>query len=144
MAREPAGDPAVEPEGVKAVAFKDETKIVRDKMLFAIWEGWVLQDYFTISEVADRLHKSEQSVVRCTRDGKLPYTQVSERRRLISENDLREFLDARRIASPPKRIDKSVTHVAFSPKRSLITEYDQAEVDVRNFRKEISRLCQSN
>jgi excisionase family DNA binding protein len=113
-------------------------------LLVAIWEGWVLQDYFTMSQVAERLHKSEQSVVRWIRDGKLPYTQVLERRRLISENDLREFLDARRITAPPKRIDKSSTHIAFSPKRSLTTEYDQAEVDVRNLRKEISRLCQSN
>jgi excisionase family DNA binding protein len=130
---------------VTALVVEDEIRIVRDKMLLVtIWEGWVLQDYFTISQVAERLHKSEQSVVRWIRDGKLPYIQISERRRVIAEADLRDFVNSRRIATPKKLIEKPIAYVVDSATRSLITEYDQAEVDVRNLRKEISRLCQSN
>lgn len=103
-----------------------------------------MENYLKISEVADRLHKSEQSIVRWLKVGKLPYTQVSERRRLICESDLVDFLNNRKVCPPPKRIDKCGTVIANSPNSSLKTEYGQAEVDVRSLRKEISRLCQSN
>ena len=104
-----------------------------------------MDELYTIRQVAEKLHKSEQSIARWIKDGKLPYTQVSERRRLINEIDLKEFLDTRRIAAPTKRIDKSDTHIAFSPKRSLTTEKGRAETNVRipkiDWRKELSR-CQ--
>ena len=61
--------------------------------------------HYTIREVANRLHKSEQSVVKWLKDGKLPYIEVSERRRLIVESDLNEFLNRRKIYPPDKHID---------------------------------------
>ncbi len=101
--------------------------------------------FYTIREVADKLHKSEQSVARWIKDGKLPYTQVSERRRLINEIDIKEFLDTRRIAPPTKRIDSAGVGNAVSTKRSLTTEKGRAETNVRipknDWRKELSR-CQ--
>jgi excisionase family DNA binding protein len=104
-----------------------------------------LEDYFTISQVANRVHKSEQSVVRWIKDGKLACIQISERRRLVAESDFQDFLNSRRIARPPKRIDKSDAYIASSPKRSLTTSGERkAEMDVKSLRKEIARLCQSN
>ncbi len=99
-----------------------------------------MENYYSISQVADKIHKSEQSVCRWLKSGKLPYTQVSERRRLITETDLQNFLDSRKVCPPPKRVDKCGTVVAISDNCSLKTEYGQAEVDVKSLRKEISRL----
>ncbi|MGC8602700.1 MAG: helix-turn-helix domain-containing protein [Desulfomonilaceae bacterium] len=99
--------------------------------------------YFTISQVADRVHKSEQSVIRWIKSGKLPFYQVSERRRIISQLDLQTFIDNRKVTSPPKRFDKCGTVVANSPISSLTTSGERkAEMDVKSLRKEISQLCQ--
>ncbi len=102
-----------------------------------------METYFTVHEVARKLRKSEISVSRWLREGKLPYTQVSERRRLISESDLQNFLDRRRVASPKKRVDVVNKHVASFEDRSLKTEDragDTREMDVKSLRKEISQL----
>lgn len=101
-----------------------------------------MENYLKISEVADRLHKSEQSIVKWIKSGKIPYVQVSERRRLIAETDLQDFLNNRKICPPAKIIDRAGVSTAMSTTSSLKTEYGQAEVDVRSLRKEISRLCQ--
>lgn len=100
--------------------------------------------HYTIREVANRLHKSEQSVVRWLKDGKLPYIEVSERRRLIAESDLNEFLNRRKICPPDKHIDKVRTDIAFSHSSSLTTEEGRAEMNVRipkiDWRKELSHV----
>lgn len=102
-----------------------------------------MEDYFTIREVADRLRKSEQSVVRWLKAGKLSYIEVSERRRLIAQTDLQEFLDSRKISPPKKRIDKVVAVIPCSSERSLTTSGERkAEMDVKSLRKEIAQLCQ--
>jgi excisionase family DNA binding protein len=106
-----------------------------------------LETYFTVNEVARKLRKSEISVSRWLREGKLPYTQISERRRLISESDLQDFLNTRRISTPKKRVDVSDQSVAFSVTSSLKTENnetDMREMDVKSLRQEISQLCRSN
>jgi len=102
-----------------------------------------LETYFTVHEVARKLRKSEISVSRWLREGKLPYTQVSERRRLISESDLQNFLDRRRIAHPTKRVDVVDQNIASSVTSSLKKEDDEGgmrELDVKSLRKEISQL----
>jgi hypothetical protein len=102
----------------------------------------VLDELYTIRQIADKLHKSEQSVSRWLRDGKLEYIQISERSRVVSESILEDFLDARRIAAP-KRIDISYSRNASSPKRSLTTEEGRANTNVRipkiDWRKELSQ-----
>jgi excisionase family DNA binding protein len=103
-----------------------------------------LETYFTVHEVARKLRKSEISVSRWLREGKLPYTQVSERRRLISESDLQNFLDRRRITHPRKRVDVVDQNIASSVTSSLKKEDDEGdmrELDVKSLRREISRLC---
>ena len=99
-----------------------------------------LDELLTIREIADRLHKSEQSINRLLKCGKLPYFEISPHRRLISESDLAEFLNTKRVCPPPKRVDKCGTVVAHSDNCSLKTEYGQAQVDVKSIRREISRL----
>ena len=47
-----------------------------------------MENLYTISEVADKLHKSEISISRYMKDGKLAFIEVSERRRLVSESQL--------------------------------------------------------
>jgi excisionase family DNA binding protein len=102
-----------------------------------------LEDYFTITQVANRIHKSEQSVVRWLKTGKLSYTQVSERRRLIAKTDLQEFLDSRKISPPKKRIEKPIAYVVDLATRSLTTSGErEAKMDVKSLGKEIARLCQ--
>ncbi len=107
----------------------------------------MLETYFTVNEVAKKLRKSEISVSRWLREGKLPYTQVSERRRLISESDLQNFLNTKRIAAPKKRVDVFDQPVASSVTSSLKKEDDagdMGEMDVKSLRREISLLCRSN
>ena len=106
--------------------------------------GLGLEDiYFTISQVADRVHKSEQSVIRWIKSGKLPFYQVSERRRIISQLDLQAFIDNRKVTPPPKRFDKCGSVVAHSDNCSLTTSGERkAETSVKSLRKEISQLCQ--
>ncbi len=102
-----------------------------------------METYFTVHEVARKLRKSEISVSRWLREGKLPYTQISERRRLISESDLQNFLDRRRVAAPKKRVDVVNKLIASSEDRSLKTEDcagDMREMDVKSLRREISQL----
>ena len=101
-----------------------------------------MEELFTIGEIADKLHKSELSISRWMRDGKLEYVQVSERRRLVSENQLEEFLNKRTIKSPKKRVDRTTT-IDDSSSSSLKTE-NEGKLDVKSLRKEISQLCRSN
>ncbi|MFH0959663.1 MAG: helix-turn-helix domain-containing protein, partial [Pseudomonadota bacterium] len=106
-----------------------------------------LETYFTVHEVARKLRKSEISVSRWLREGKLPFTQVSERRRLISEADLQNFLDSRRITKPKKRVDVLDRRGASSMTSSLKKENyegDIREMDVKSLRKEISLICRSS
>ena len=78
-----------------------------------------MENYYTISEVAERLHKSEQSVRVWLNDGKLPYYQISDRRRLIAKSDVEDFVNLRKICPPPKRIDKVGLEIGSSRNRSL-------------------------
>lgn len=103
-----------------------------------------MNNYYSISEVASIVHKSEQSVGRWLREGKLPYIQVSERRRLIKESDLQLFLDSRIVTAPKKRIATSTSNELSSIEhRSLTTSGEiKGKMDVKSLREEISRLCQ--
>ena len=115
--------------------------------IFGREDRTILETYFTVNEVARKLRKSEISVSRWLREGKLPYTQVSERRRLISESDLKHFLNIRRIVAPKKRLDVSNQPVASFVKSSLKKENDAGdirEMDVESLRREISQICRSN
>lgn len=95
---------------------------------------------YTISEVAQKLHKSETSVGRWMKDGKLEYIQVSPRRRLVSETHMMNFLDRRTIKSPVKLVDRESKTYDSSYNRSLTTENE--DLDVESLEKEIKRLCQ--
>ena len=99
-----------------------------------------MENLYTIGEVADKLHKSEISISRYMRDGKLAYIEVSERRRLVSESQLVEYLNKRIIAAPKNRIDRKIT-IDDSESSSLKTENGE-KLDVKSLRKEISLLCQ--
>ena len=98
-----------------------------------------MENLYTISEVADKLHKSEISISRYMKDGKLAFIEVSERRRLVSESQLAEFLNKRTLAPPKNRIDSKII-IDDSINSSLITEKGE-ELDVKSLRKEISLLC---
>lgn len=97
-----------------------------------------METLYTISEVAEKLHKSEISISRWIRDGKLSYIQVSERRRLISESQLSEFL-AKRVVIAPKRIDNKFKKLDDLPNCSL--KIENGDLDVKSLKKEIERLC---
>jgi excisionase family DNA binding protein len=101
-----------------------------------------MEKLYTVAEIADRLHKSEISVSRWMRSGELEYIRVSERRRLVSENQLEEFLNKRISKSPKKRVDQTIT-IDDSSGSSLKTE-NEGKLDVKSLRKEISLLCRSN
>ena len=101
-----------------------------------------LEKYFTIGEIAEKLHKSEISISRWMRDGKLKYYQVSNRRRLVSESQLLEYLNQRIVAPPKNKIDSKITIDDFNSS-SLTTENGE-KLDVKSLRKEISQLCRSN
>lgn len=101
-----------------------------------------MEKLYTVGEIADKLHKSEISVSRWMRDGKLEYIQVSERRRLVSESQLAEFTNKRTVASPKNRIDSKIT-IDDSSCSSLTTENGE-KLDVKSLRKEISQLCRLN
>jgi excisionase family DNA binding protein len=101
-----------------------------------------MEKLYTIGEVADELHKSEITISRLMRDGKLAYIEISERRRLISESQLAEFINKRKVALPKNRIDSKIIVDDFKSS-SLITE-NEGKLDVKSLRKEISQLCRSN
>jgi hypothetical protein len=101
-----------------------------------------MEKLYTVGELADKLHKSEISISRLMRLGKLAYIQVSERRRLVSENQLEEFLNKRTITPPQKRVDRTII-IDDSSSSSLTTE-NEGKLDVKSLRKEISQLCRSN
>ena len=101
-----------------------------------------MENLYTISEVADKLHKSEISISRYMKDGKLAFIEVSERRRLVSESQLGEFLNKRTLAPPKNRIDSKII-IDYSKSSSLTTENGE-ELDVKSLRREISLLCRSN
>lgn len=101
-----------------------------------------MEDLYTIGEVADKLHKSEISISRLMKAGKLAFIEVSVRRRLISESQLVEYLNKRIIAAPKNRIDRKIT-IDDSESSSLTTENGE-KLDVKSLRKEISQLCRSN
>jgi len=98
-----------------------------------------MEKLYTIGEIAEKLHKSEISISRYMKDGKIEFIQVSERRRLVSENQLEEFLNKRTITQPKKRVDRIIT-IDDSSRSSLTTE-NREELDVKSLRKEISLLC---
>jgi len=101
-----------------------------------------LEKYFTIGEIAEKLHKSEISIYRLMSAGKLAYIEVSERRRLVSESQLVEFLNQRIVAPPKNKFDSKITIDDFKSS-SLKTENGE-KLDVKSLRKEISQLCRSN
>jgi len=101
-----------------------------------------MEELYTLSEIADKLHKSEISVSRLIRDGQLGFIQVSERRRLVSENQLEEFLKNRTINPPKKRVDQTI--IIDDSSRSSLTTENEGELDVKSLRKEISLLCRLN
>lgn len=102
-----------------------------------------MTNYYSVSEVASIVHKSEQSVGRWLREGKLKYIQVSERRRLIKQSDLECFLDSRIVTAPKKRVATRATNeLNWATNGSLTTEYGDEETDVESLQKEIAQLCQ--
>ena len=66
--------------------------------------------------------------------------QLSERRRLVSENQLEEFLNKRTSKLPKKTVDRTPT-IDDSSGSSLKIENGEIS-DVTSLRKEIARLCQ--
>lgn len=101
-----------------------------------------MENLYTIGEVADKLHKSEISISRLMKAGKLAYIEVSERRRLVSESQLVEFLNKRTIAPPKNRVDRKITIDDSSG--SSLTTGNEGKLAVKSLRKEISQLCRSN
>jgi excisionase family DNA binding protein len=64
-----------------------------------------LENHFTPGQAAEALHVSDQTICRWLKAGKLTYVQVSERRRLIPESELQNYLNRRVVASPKKIVD---------------------------------------
>jgi excisionase family DNA binding protein len=62
-----------------------------------------LENHFTPGQAAEVLHVSDQTICRWLKAGKISYVQVSERRRLIAESELQNYLN-RRVVAPPKKI----------------------------------------
>ena len=96
-----------------------------------------MDKFYTIPQVATLLHRSDQTVSRWVKEGKLPFVQLSPRARLISETAINEFLAQRVVLPPKKRVDSGVNNTPKIPDRSLTTE----TTDVKTLRKEISQLC---
>ena len=101
--------------------------------------------FYTPYELARELHISAQTVCRWIKAGKLPYIQVSERRRLITESAIIEFLEPKIVMPPKKRVDRAPRGDSKSGnKRSLKTrDYageSERNMGVKSLRKEIARL----
>jgi excisionase family DNA binding protein len=101
-----------------------------------------VEKFYTVAEIAEKLHKSEISISRWMKSGKLKYYEVSNRRRLVSESQLLEFLNQRIVAPPKNKIDSKII-INDSCAGSLTTENGE-KLDVKSLRKEISQLCRSN
>lgn len=99
-----------------------------------------IETLYTISEVAQKLHKSETSVCRWITEGKLEYIQVSPRRRVVSATQMVNFLDSRTMKGPVKLVDSKSKTYDSSCNCSLTTENE--DLDVESLEKEIKRLCQ--
>lgn len=61
----------------------------------------------TVSEIANRLRITAKTVHSLVRDGKLSCVAVTARKRLFTEDQLQEFIQARTIAKPKMVIDKA-------------------------------------
>jgi excisionase family DNA binding protein len=101
--------------------------------------------YFKLSELPYLLNVCDQTVSRWIKAGKLEYVELSPRRRLVSEEALLQFIEARTFRQhPAKRVDRRPVLIKDSKKRSLKTEYRSggvmAEDDVKSLRKEIASL----
>ncbi len=55
-----------------------------------------LDKMYTVKQVKNLLHMSDETVYKQIRSGELGYIKISERRYIISESDLKEYLDAHR------------------------------------------------
>jgi excisionase family DNA binding protein len=106
-----------------------------------------LEKYYTPTQAAREFQVSDITMSRWLKAGKLEYIQVSERRRLIAESELENFL-LRRIVSPPKKIvdparNCDTAWTGYAESGSLANEDDSGETEnsVKSLTKEIAQLC---
>ena len=99
-----------------------------------------MERYFKTFELAYQLGVSQQTVSRWLNSGKLEFVQLSPRRRVIPESAIQKFLDTKIIRPPKKLLDPGARPVKDSGKRSLKTEDEAGEMNVKSLRKEISQL----
>ncbi|MGO8819729.1 MAG: helix-turn-helix domain-containing protein [Desulfomonilaceae bacterium] len=106
-----------------------------------------MEKYYTPIQAAQELHVSDITMSRWLKAGKLEYIQISERRRLIAETELENFL-SRRIVAPPKKIvdrprDYDRPWTGPLENGSLAKEDDPGDKEngVKSLTKEIALLC---
>jgi hypothetical protein len=97
--------------------------------------------YFKLSELPFMLGVCHATVARWIKSGKLEYVELSPRRRLVSEESLLQFIEARTIRhQPAKRVDRRPVVVKNPAK--LKTYADNQADDLQTLRKEIRALWQ--
>jgi excisionase family DNA binding protein len=110
-----------------------------------------LENHFTPGQAAEVLHVSDQTICRWLKAGKLTYVQVSERRRLIPESELTNYLNRRLIIPPRKIVDHlrncDTPSAEYFENGSLTIEEEgdreNGVKSLKQIRKEIERLaCQ--
>ena len=106
-----------------------------------------MEKYYTPIQAARELHVSDVTMCRWIKAGKLKYIQVSERRRLIAETELENFLSRRIVAPPKKIVDRAREYdrpwTGPVENGSLANEDDPGDKEngVKSLTKEIARLC---
>ncbi len=96
-----------------------------------------MEQMYSITQLATRLHVCELTVSRWIKAGKLDYIELSPRRRLIPESAVQRFLDSKLVAPPKKMVDPGHSPDKDAKKRSL-TIKDAGEMNVKSF-KELKR-----
>ncbi|MCL5124017.1 MAG: excisionase family DNA-binding protein [Deltaproteobacteria bacterium] len=96
-----------------------------------------MEQMYSITQLASRLHVCELTVSRWIKAGKLDYVELSPRRRLIPESAVQKFLDSKFIRPPKKMVDPDARSAKHSQNGSLATR-EVGEMNVKSF-KELKR-----
>jgi excisionase family DNA binding protein len=94
-----------------------------------------MQQMYSITQLATRLHVCELTVSRWIKAGKLEYVELSPSRRLISESAIEKFLDSKIIRPPKKIVDRPPSPVSSSGTNGSLTTRSGGEMDVESFKQ---------
>jgi len=75
-----------------------------------------MEELLTVKDAAARLHLTVKTIHRLVREGALECVQVTPRRRLFTEDQIKRFIESRTI-KPPRQVDsKARPRLPWEPK----------------------------